>query len=298
MNRLSTKARAQILTMLCEGVSMRSASRIADVSINTVVKLLEEAGITCAEIHDQLVRNVAARRVECDEIWAFCYAKQRNVRKAKSPPTHAGDIWTWTAIDPETKLVISWLAADRSAQSAMMLMFDLQQRLANRVQLTTDGHRAYLEAVEEAFGADVDYAQLVKIYGEAPEPKGRYSPPAILAAERKRIEGNPDTDHISTSMVERQNLNMRMSMRRFTRLTNGFSKRLEKHIHALALYHVFHNFVRIHTSLRTSPAMAAGIADELWSMQDVVRRIDKRFPPPSGPRGPYKKRNATAISVP
>lgn len=180
----------------------------------------------------------------------------------------------------------------------MMLMFDLQQRLANRVQLTTDGHRAYLEAVEEAFGADVDYAQLVKIYGEAPEPKGRYSPPAILAAERKRIEGNPDTDHISTSMVERQNLNMRMSMRRFTRLTNGFSKRLEKHIHALALYHVFHNFVRIHTSLRTSPAMAAGIADELWSMQDVVRRIDKRFPPPSGPGEPYKKRNATAISVP
>lgn len=298
MNRLPIKARAQILTMLCEGVSMRSASRIADVSINTVVKLLEEAGITCAEIHDQLVRNVAARRVECDEIWAFCYAKQRNVLRAKSPPTHAGDIWTWTAIDPETKLVISWLAADRSAQSAMMLMFDMQQRLANRVQLTTDGHRAYLDAVEEAFGADVDYAQLVKIYGEAPEPKGRYSPPAILAAERKRIEGNPDPQHISTSMVERQNLNVRMSMRRFTRLTNGFSKRLEKHIHALALYHVFHNFVRIHTSLRTSPAMAAGIADELWSMQDVVRRIDQRFPPPSGPLGPYKKRNATAISVP
>lgn len=298
MNRLPIKARAQILTMLCEGVSMRSASRIADVSINTVVKLLEEAGITCAEIHDQLVRNVAARRVECDEIWAFCYAKQRNVLRAKSPPTHAGDIWTWTAIDPETKLVISWLAADRSAQSAMMLMFDMQQRLANRVQLTTDGHRAYLDAVEEAFGADVDYAQLVKIYGEAPEPKGRYSPPAILAAERKRIEGNPDPQHISTSMVERQNLNVRMSMRRFTRLTNGFSKRLEKHIHALALYHVFHNFVRIHTSLRTSPAMAAGIADELWSMQDVVRRIDQRFPPPSGPRGPYKKRNVTAISVP
>lgn len=268
---------------------MRSTSRIADVSINTVVKLLVEAGTTCMEIHDELVRNVKAKRVECDEIWAFCYAKQRNVRAAKDPPPEAGDIWTWTAIDPETKLVISWLAADRSAQSGMKLMFDLQSRLANRVQLTTDGHRAYLEAVEEAFGADVDYAQLVKIYGEAPEPKGRYSPAAILAAERKRIEGNPDPDYISTSMVERQNLNMRMSMRRFTRLTNGFSKRLEKHIHALALYHVYHNFVRIHTTLRTSPAMAAGIADALWSMKDLVDRIDKRFPAPTGPRGPYRK---------
>lgn len=297
MNRLPTKARAQILTMLCEGVSMRAASRIADVSINTVVKLLVEAGTTCMEIHDQLVRNVAARRVECDEIWAFCYAKQRNVRTAKKPPAHAGDIWTWTAIDPETKLVISWLAADRSAQSAMKLMFDLQLRLANRVQLTTDGHRAYLEAVEEAFGADVDYAQLVKIYGEAPEPKGRYSPPAILAAERKRIEGRPDPNFISTSMVERQNLNMRMSMRRFTRLTNGFSKRLEKHIHALALYHVFHNFVRIHTTLRTSPAMAAGIVDSLWSMQDVVHAIDQRFPAPTGPRGPYRKQEKSAKGV-
>lgn len=290
MNQLPAKTRAQILTMLCEGVSMRSASRIADVSINTVVKLLVQAGVTCMEIHDELVRNVPARRVECDEIWAFCYAKQRNVKTAKSPPAHAGDVWTWTAIDPETKLVISWLAADRSAQSAMMLMFDLQRRLANRVQLTTDGHKAYLKAVEEAFGADIDYAQLVKIYGEAPEPKGRYSPPAILAAERKRIEGRPDPDFISTSMVERQNLNMRMSMRRFTRLTNGFSKRLVKHIHALALYHVFHNFVRIHTTLRTSPAMAAGIAESLWSMHDVVRRIDQRFPGAHGPRGPYRKR--------
>ena len=290
MNRLPTRTRVLILNSLCEGVSMRSISRIAGVSINTVTKLLIEAGVTCGEIHDELVRNVVAKRVQCDEIWAFCYAKQRNVARAKTPPSHAGDVWTWTAIDPDTKLLISWLASDRSAQSAMMLMFDLQQRLANRVQLTTDGHKAYLEAVEEAFGADVDYAQLVKIYGEAPEPKGRYSPPAILAAERKRIEGNPDPDHISTSIVERQNLNMRMGMRRFTRLTNGFSKRLENHIHMLAIYHVYYNFVRIHRSLRVTPAMAAGLVDELWSMEDVVGHIDQRFPPPTGPRGPYRKR--------
>lgn len=293
MNRLSTPERAMILRMLCEGVSMRSTDRIADVSHNTVAKLLVEAGATCSALHDGLVRNVAAKRVECDEIWAFCYAKQKNVPGAKAPPPQAGDVWTWTAIDPDTKLVISYLAADRSATSAMTLMMDLASRLANRIQLTTDGHKPYLEAVEGVFGADVDYAQLVKIYGDAGgrgrDAATRYSPAAFVAAERRRIEGSPDPDHISTSIVERQNLNMRMGMRRFTRLTNAFSKRIERHEAALHLYHVFYNFVRIHSSLRVTPAMAAGIADRLWSMEDVVAAIDERFPPPSGPRGPYRK---------
>jgi IS1 family transposase len=290
VNRLNTEKRAHLLHLMCEGTSLRAIERVTGVSINTLTKLLVEAGTTCLQIHDRLVRDVKATKVQCDEVWAFCYAKQRNVRSLKTPPAHAGDVWTWTAIDADTKLVISWLAADRSAQSAMRLMFDLQQRLANRVQLTTDGHRPYLEAVEEAFGADIDYAQLVKIYGEAPEPKGRYSPPAILAAERKRIEGNPDPDHISTSYVERQNLNMRMGMRRFTRLTNGFSKRLEMHRHMLALYHVYYNFVRIHKTLRISPAMAAGLVDELWTVSDIVEEIDKVFPGHSGARGPYGPR--------
>lgn len=297
MNKLPTEKRAMILRLLCEGASMRSTDRVADVSHNTVVKLLIEAGATCKDIHDELVQNVAAKRVQCDEIWAFCYAKQKNVASAKAAPPEAGDVWTWTAMDPDTKLVIAYLAADRSAQSALALMDDLASRLANRVQLTTDGHKPYLEAVEGAFGADIDYAQLVKIYGDAGgrgrDAAARYSPAAIIAAERKRIEGRPDPVHISTSIVERQNLNMRMGMRRFTRLTNAFSKRLQRHEAALHLYHVYYNFVRIHLSLRVTPAMAAGITDRLWSMEDVVGAIDRKFPLVVGPRGPYRKRIVT-----
>jgi IS1 family transposase len=293
MNRLPIATRINILNMLVEGVSMRSIARIADVSPNSVDKLLREAGKACLAIHDQEVRNVTATRVQCDEIWSFCYAKQKNVPTAKAAPPEAGDVWTWTAIEAQSKLLISWFVGDRTVVSAALLMEDLKTRLANRVQLTTDGHSPYLQAVEDAFGADIDYAQLVKIYGEAPAARGqaRYSPAQIVAAERKRIEGSPDPVHISTSMVERHNLTIRMSLRRFTRLTNSFSKRLENHIHAFAVQAIHYNFIRIHKTLRVSPAMAAGVSQTLWSWENVIDRIDAMTPPPK-PRGPYKPRRA------
>jgi len=269
---------------------MRSISRVADVSINTVSKLLVQAGEACITIHNDNVQGVQSDRVECDEIWSFCYAKKKNVKAAKDAPEGAGDVWTWTAIDADSKLIISYLVGGRDAEYAMEFIDDLKARLANRVQLTTDGHRAYLEAVEGAFGADVDYAQLIKMYGAAPESmKGRYSPAAMSGIRKIRREGDPDINKVSTSYVERQNLTMRMSMRRFTRLTNGFSKKLENHIHALALYFVFYNFTRIHKTLKVSPAMAAGITDTLWSLDDVIAKIDEMAPAPKK-RGPYKKR--------
>jgi IS1 family transposase len=292
MNKLDHSKRRQILAMLCEGSSMRSISRIAEVSINTVSKLLVEAGEACLILHDETVKNVKASRVQCDEIWSFCYAKDKNVPAAKGAPEGAGDVWTWTAIDADTKLIVSYFVGDRSGQSAIALMDDLRSRLSNRVQLTTDGHKAYLEAVEGAFGADVDYAQLVKMYGNVGGGKSaevRYSPAECTGIKKVRVEGNPDVKHVSTSYVERQNLTMRMSMRRFTRLTNAFSKKLDNHIHALALYFVFYNFTRIHKTLRVSPAMAAGITDRLWSLDDVIAKIDELAPAPKA-RGPYKKR--------
>jgi IS1 family transposase len=289
MNKLALAKRVQILAMLCEGSSMRSISRVADVSINTVTKLLVDAGNAALSIHDETVRNVASKRIQCDEIWSFCHAKQKNVATAKAAPEGAGDVWTWTAIDADSKLIVSYLVGDRSGDSAMYLMDDLRARLANRVQLTTDGHKAYLEAVEGAFGADVDYAQLVKLYGPTITAPGRYSPAECTGTKKIRREGNPDIDHVSTSYVERQNLTMRMSMRRFTRLTNGFSKKLENHVHALALYFVHYNSCRIHKTLRMSPAMAAGVSDRLWSLDDVIAKIDELAPAPAK-RGPYKKR--------
>lgn len=292
MNKLLLAKRVQILSMLCEGSSMRSISRVADVSINTVTRLLVDAGEACLAMHDELVRDVKASKVQCDEIWSFTYAKEKNVEAATAAPEWAGDTWTWTALEADTKLIVSYFVGDRSGQSAMALMDDLRSRLANRVQLTTDGHKAYLEAVEGAFGDDVDFAQLVKLYGEAPEAfKGRYSPAECVGAKKMRITGNPDRKAVSTSHVERQNLTMRMSMRRFTRLTNGFSKKLDNHIHALALYFAFYNFCRIHKSLKVTPAMAAGITDKLWSLEDIAERIEARAAK-SGPRGPYKKRAA------
>jgi IS1 family transposase len=293
MNKLPLAKRTQILAMLCEGSSMRSISRIVDVSINTVSKLLVEAGEACLAIHDETVRNVPASRIQCDEIWSFCYAKAKNVSTATAAPEGAGDVWTWTAIDADTKLMVSYFVGDRGAESAMVLMDDLRSRLANRVQLTTDGHRAYLEAVEGAFGADVDYAQLVKLYGElgGKTPERRYSPAQCNGAIKRRVEGNPDIAHVSTSHVERMNLSIRMQNRRFTRLTNAFSKKLDNHIHALALYFAFYNFCRIHKSLRVTPAMAAGITDRLWTLDDIVAKIDAMAPAPK-PRGPYKKRAA------
>jgi IS1 family transposase len=276
MNKLSTETRVQILSMLCEGSSMRSISRVCDVSINTVTKLLVDAGNACAAYHDKHVRRVKAKRVQCDEIWSFCYAKSRNVRDAKAPVEGAGDVWTWTGIDPDSKLMISWVVGSRDSYSAKSLMDDLAARLANKVQLTTDGHNAYLEAVEEAFGAEVDYAMLIKLYGASPESAiGRYSPAECIGIRKQAIEGLPDFDHISTSHVERHNLTMRMQMRRFTRLTNAFSKKLENHYHALSLYFVFYNFVRLHKAHRMTPAMAAGVTDRLWAMDDIVRLVDE-----------------------
>jgi len=291
MNKLPLQTRVQILSMLCEGSSMRSISRVADVSINTVGKLLVDAGKACAAFHDEKVRGVKARRVQVDEIWSFTAAKQKNVPKMKVPVAGAGDTWTWTAIEAETKLLISWLVGGRDSDYAIAFMDDLRNRLANRVQLTSDGHRAYLEAVEGAFGADVDYAQLVKLFGAAPESmKGRYSPAECIGIRKERIEGNPDPKHVSTSYAERQNLTMRMQMRRFTRLTNAFSKKFENHMHMVALYTVWYNYVKQHKSLRgLSPAMAAGLSDTLWSMTNLVEMVDAVQSKP-GKRGPYKKR--------
>lgn len=253
---------------------MRSISRVAGVSINTVTKLLIDAGNACIAYHDEHVRGLSSRRVQCDEIWAFCYAKQRNVPYAKKAPESAGDIWTWTAIDADSKLIVSWLVGARDAEYANVFMQDVADRLTSRVQLTTDGHIPYLEAVEGAFGADVDFAQLVKMYGTAPDAEKRYSPPVCVGTKKDVFEGTPDKKHISTSYVERQNLSMRMGMRRFTRLTNAFSKKFENHCHSLALYFTYYNFVRIHKTLRVTPAMAAGVTDRLWEIEDLVGIVD------------------------
>jgi IS1 family transposase len=275
MNKLPAAKRAQILSLLCEGTSMRAVSRLADVSINTVSKLLVDAGRVCAIIHDEMVRGVTAKRVQVDEIWSFTYAKQKNVKTAAKAPQGAGDTWTWTAIDADSKLVISWLVGGRSLEYAIPFMQDLRDRLANRVQLTSDGHRAYLVAVEEAFGADVDFAQLVKIYGGSGEGETRYSPAQCLGAIPHEVTGDPNPKHISTSYAERQNLTMRMHMRRFTRLTNGFSKKFENHMHMVALYTVFYNWTKIHKTTRVTPAMAAGLSDRVWDMADVVKLIEE-----------------------
>lgn len=276
MNKLDTKTRAEILAMLVEGMSMRSVSRLKGVSINTVTKLLIDAGKVCAAHHSRTVQNVVSKRVQCDEIWSFNYAKQKNVKHAKSAPAWAGDVWTWTAIDADTKLMVSYMVGDRSAEAATEFMHDVAYRLANRVQLTTDGHAAYLIGVEAGFGADVDYAQLVKIYGSSPESaKGRYSPAQIISAEPKPIMGSPDPAHISTSYMERANLSIRMGNRRFTRLTNAFSKKIDHHVFMLALYFTFYNFCRIHKTLRVTPAMAAGVDSVVHDMEWIVGMIDE-----------------------
>jgi IS1 family transposase len=293
MNKLPLAKRVLILTLLCEGSSMRSISRVADVSINTVTKLLEEAGETCLAVHDELVHDVKSARVQCDEIWSFCYAKQRNVATAKAAPEEAGDVWTWTALDADTKLMVSYFVGDRSGESAMILADDLRARISTeRVQITTDGFNAYIGAMREAFGADADYAMIDKIYKADPAmAQGRYSPPTCTGIRKRRIEGRPDMAQVSTSYVERANLSIRMQTRRFTRLTNGFSKKFQNHVHALALYFAFYNFIRMHKTLRMTPAMAAGISDTLWTMEDLANRIEARQAKPMK-RGPYKKRIA------
>jgi IS1 family transposase len=274
MNRLTTDRRAQILGMMVEGNSIRAIVRMTGASKNTIIKLLEDAGEAFSDYQDRAFRDLPCRRLQLDEIWAFCYAKQRNVMFAKDAPDGAGDLWTWVAIDADTKLVPSWRIGDRSGATATEFVCDLSGRLADRVQVTSEGHRAYLEAVEAGFGADVDYAQLIKLYGEVPHPAGRYSPAQIQGSKTFCCTGKPDPAHISTSYVERQNLTMRMSMRRFTRLTNGFSKKAENHAYSVAVHFMHYNFVRIHQSLRITPAMAAGVTQTLWSLTDMVRVIE------------------------
>ncbi|MCY4592817.1 MAG: IS1 family transposase [Alphaproteobacteria bacterium] len=289
MNKLPLKTRSLILKMLCEGQSMRATARLADVSYNTVAKLLVDAGKVCADLHDELVQDVTASRIQCDEVWSFTYARQRNVAKAKATADEAGDTWTWTALDSGSKLLVSWLVGGRDGEYAIEFMDDLRGRLANRVQLTTDGHKAYLEAVEGSFGGDVDYAKLIKLYGEPTGQEGherKYSPSECTGTRKRRVEDLPAQAYVSTSHVERQNLTM--WMRRFTRPTNAFSKKFENHMHMVALYTVWYNFIRIHKSLRVTPAMAAGLSETVRDMDDLVRIMDERASKP-GPRGPYKK---------
>jgi IS1 family transposase len=288
MNKLSTNQRAQILHMLVEGNSLRAAARMADVSRNTVCKLLRDAGEACLGYQDRVLRNLSCQRVQCDEIWSFVYAKQKNVPEEKKD--QAGDIWTWVAIDSDTKLVPCWHVGNRTLEHAELFIEDLASRLANRVQLSTDGHQPYLSAIDDSFGNNIDYGRLIKIYGPYTdkETNRRYSRSEFVRAERQVKKGDPNPKHISTSYVERQNLTMRMSMRRFTRLTNGFSKKIENHMHAISLHYMYYNFCRIHKSLRVTPAMEAGIADSVYDLEFIVGLIDA-MAPPSKKRGPYKK---------
>lgn len=275
MNKLTTDRRAQILNMMVEGVSIRAISRLTGASKNTIVKLLADAGEACSAYQDNAFHNLTCKRLQLDEIWSFVAMKAKNVPQERKGEFGIGDVWTWTAIDADTKLVPSFYIGTRDGDAAARFVCDLAKRLANRVQVTSDGHKAYLNAVEEAFGADVDYAQLIKIYGQPVEGQKRYSPAQLASIETKCCTGTPDPAHISTSYVERQNLSMRMGMRRFTRLTNAFSKKVENHAFAIAIYFMHYNFVRIHQTLRVTPAMAAGVSKTLWSMTDVVRIVDE-----------------------
>lgn len=275
MNKLSHTKRVQIISLLTEGMSLRSVTRVTGASINTATKLLIDAGRACSDYQDRSFRNLSCKRLQVDEVWSFVYAKAKNVADAKSAPEGAGDCWTWTAIDADTKLIPSWRVGSRDGEEAKAFIADLSSRLANRVQLTSDGHRPYLEAVESAFGADIDYAMLVKYYGEPVGTLGRYSPGECTGTEPRRIEGRPDPAHVSTSYVERSNLTIRMNARRFTRLTNAFSKKVENHIYAVGLHLMIYNFVRIHGTLKCSPAMAAGVTTKLWEISDVVDMIEE-----------------------
>ena len=274
MNKLSIEKRTQIASMLVEGNSLRSISRIADVSINTVTKLLVDLGTACQEYHDNNVRDLICKRVQCDEIWSFIYAKEKNLPENMRGKYGVGSIWTWVGMDADTKLVISYLVGNRDAEYANIFMKDIADRIKNRVQLTTDGLRAYLDAVDNHLLARVDYAQLIKLYGESLEGEHRYSPAECTGIKKEIIAGRPDKKYISTSYVERQNLTMRMNMRRFTRLTNGFSKKVENHQHAIALHFMYYNYVRIHKTLQVTPAMEAGITKKLWSVEDLIKLMD------------------------
>lgn len=275
MNRLSKEDRIRVVSCLVEGNSIRSTVRMTGISKNTISKFLVELGAVCSKYQDEAFRDLKLNRLQCDEIRAFVYAKQKNVTVEMLSGRHAGDVWTWTAIDAETKLVPCWMIGSRDASAANAFIDDLASRLATRVQVTTDGLKAYLNAIEGAFGAEVDYATLVEVYGGSSEGQKRYSPADCLGCNKEPKIGNPDPKHISTSYVERANLTMRMPMRRITRLTNGFSKKVENHAAALALYFMYYNFARLHQTLRVSPAMAAGVTAKLWSIGDIVALVEK-----------------------
>jgi IS1 family transposase len=275
MNKLNTIERAQILTALVEGNSIASTCRMFWVNKITVLRLLADAGTLAAQYHDLTVCDVASKRIQCDEIWAFVHAKQRNVPEESRGQFGLGDVWTWIGIDADTKLVVSYMLGLRSGGYAKDFMCDLASRLANKVQLTTDGLRVYLDAVDNAFGGEIDYAQLVKIYGPDKSGPGRYSPPEVIGIEHEDVCGTPDIGHVSTSYIERQNLTVRMSNRRFTRLTNAHSKKVENHQHSVALHYFHYNFCRVHQAIKTTPAMAASIADKVWTMVDFVKMLER-----------------------
>ena len=273
MNRLSKSNRSQVIAALVEGVSINATCRMTGVAKHTVLKLLKDMGCACAAYHNANVRNLRVRRIQADEIWAFVHGKDKNLT-LEQVQSGLGSVWTWTAIDADTKLIVSYMFGDRGAATALSFMRDVAERVANRIQLTTDGHRVYADAVEDAFGADIDYAMLVKIYGASSEnPESRYSPATCIGCRTGVLFGNPDNDHISTSFVERQNLSMRMGMRRLTRLTNGFSKKLENHGHMVALYFMHYNFCRVHKTLRVTPAMEAGLTDHVWDLEELIGLI-------------------------
>jgi IS1 family transposase len=273
MNKLSTAERVQIIRALVEGNSVRSTTRITGRSIHTVLNLLCDIGEACQKYHDSHVLGLTCKRLQVDEIWNFCKCKQKNVPAERKGEFGIGDTWTWVAVDADTKLIVSYLVGLRDGGYATDFMRDVRSRLVSRVQLTSDGHHAYLDAVEDAFIGDIDYAQLIKVYGPTPAGPARYSPPVCLAAEPRPMNGDPDPKHISTSFVERSNLTMRMSMRRFTRLTNGFSKKIENMKHAVALNFMYYNFCRVHQTLRVTPAMEAGLADHVWEIEELVSLI-------------------------
>lgn len=271
MNKLTTEKRAAVVRSLVEGNSIRATVRMTGVAKNTIVKLLADLGAACGAYHDEHVRNVACKLIQADEIWSYCYAKQKNVPENKQGEFGYGDVWTWTAMDPESKLMVSYFVGMRDADAAYTFMCDLKDRLANRVQITTDGLKKYPAAIDQAFGNEVDYAQLIKIYGQEPNvAPGRYSPPVCIEARKVWKKGRPSKRQVSTSMVERQNLTMRMSMRRFTRLTNGFSKKIENHVCAISLHFMYYNFVRVHQTLKTTPAVAAGVTNKAWTIEDLI----------------------------
>jgi IS1 family transposase len=277
MNKLNLDRQAQIIKVLCEGNSIRSTARITGTAVNTVIKLLKEVGVACLDYQDMVMHNLSCKKLQCDEIWSFVYSKAKNVPKEHSGDFGYGDVWTFTAIDADSKLVPSWYVGLRTADCAFDFINDLKARLANRITLITDGHKMYLEAIEKVYGSEIDYAQLVKLYGQNVEAEKRYSPAECVGIQKQIIQGNPDDRDISTSYVERQNLTMRMNMRRFTRLTNAFSKKLENHVLALSLYFMHYNFARTHKTLANpyprTPAMAAGLTNHIWTIEEIVKLV-------------------------